>query len=365
VTRDDFVELLKETIGEWSEDNASLLAAALSYYAILSLLPLLILAVVVTAQIYDDPARDVIMSQVGRVLDPQVAVAMMRVLENARAPATGLAAGIFGAGVLLFAASGAFAQLSQALDIVWQVRPAGDRGLLATVRDRLLAFSFILVVGALFLLSVLVSAAISWANTLAGPLTPDFINVAPALNIALSLLVSTLLFAAIYKILPRVDIAWRDVWIGAGVTAVLFVVGKELIGLYLAYGNPGSATGAAGSLLVLMIFIYYSAQIFLLGAEFTKVYTRRIGSRVRVSSGAVQYHRVTGEEPSLRAVAATLPEEEVQVVPRSPRAGAPPGGSEGAPEPAEAAAQESRPLATVVAVALAFVVGLLVGARNR
>lgn len=359
--RGDFVNLLKETVQGWQEDNASLMAAALSYYTILSLAPLLVIAIAVTARIYEDSARELITAQITRYVGVRVADALGLIIENAQEPSAGLIAGIFGVGTLLFAASGVFAQLMNAMDVIWRVVPSEERGLLGTAKDRLLAFGMVLLSGLLFLLTLLATAAVGWAEKFISGLTPETLTLVPVLNIVLSLLLTTVLFAAIFKVIPRVTLVWRDVWTGALVTATLFVVGKELIALYLRIGDPGSAYGAAGSLIVLLIFVYYSAQIFLLGAEFTKFYARRYGSQIALDPGAIRYRIVTGAEPARRAETDEVPRDEAQLAPLPPEAG-----EQGRPAERAPAVLEERepPYAWIVGAALAFLVGIILGDRR-
>lgn len=288
MNRKMLLTLLKDTFRDWQADNASLMAAGLSYYAILALAPLLVLALLIMGRLYPDEAQARITMQVTRLVGVRIARAVGAVLEEASRPSGGLLPVAISAATLFVATSGAFAQLMNAFDVIWKVRPSGQRGVRGTVLDRLLAFGMVVIFGLLLLSTFLATAIISQASRFV-----PIVDYAPLWNILLSLALTTLLFAAIFKVLPRVHIAWRDVWMGAFVTAVLFVIGKELIGVYLSVSNITSAYGAAGSLVVLVIFIYFSAQILLLGAEFTKHYARRLGSRPRIDKHAVRYRIVT------------------------------------------------------------------------
>jgi membrane protein len=354
-----FLELVKDSFNAWRRDNASRLAAALSYYTVFSLAPLLVLAIAVAGQIYEEPRRQ-IRQQAGRVLGLQVADALAVIVDNAQEPATGLVLGLVGLVTLLLGASGVFSQLMGAFDVIWHTRPAEGRGIAGTIKDRLLAFTLVLLIGLLFLLTFIASAALAKANDLATAFAPGWLDFAPLLNIVLSLLLATLLFAVVYKTLPRVVIAWRDVWVGAAVTAVLFVVGKELIGLYLGYSDPSSGYGAAGSIIVLLVFIYYAAQIFLLGAEFTKLYARHHGSQVEVEEGALHHRVLTENEAAPHTVVAPSPAQEVRLAARpfaAPEARAPAALKTG---------DESRPVYLwLLATVVAFVLGILVGGQRR
>jgi membrane protein len=372
VNRKTIVELLKDTFRAWSADNAPLLAAAISFYTIFSLAPLLILAIAVTRFIYGDEARMRVTAQASRYAGSAVGDALGVLISNAGETTSGIVATVAAAIALLLGASGVFAQLMGALDRIWHVQPSGERGPLGIITDRFLGFLMLLIIGALFLLTLVVSAVIAQANAVASIFAPSWLDFAPILNIIGSLILTTLLFAAVYKVLPRVTLTWRDVWIGAVATAGLFVVGKELISLYLTVANPASGYDTAGSLIVLLIFVYYSSQIFLIGAEFTKIYARRFGSHVRLESGAVRYRIVTESEaePVMRAVAGTVPAEDVQLMAR-PLEGqsddAPPFQPDvqqtSAPDPSA----DGRPgiMPWLLGTAVAFVAGVLVGGRDR
>lgn len=284
------VRLIKDTFRDWRRDNAPLLAAGLSYYAILALAPLLVLALLVMGRVYPDEAQARITVQIARLAGVRIARAVAAVLEEASRP-SGLLPIAVSAATLFVATSGTFAQLMNALDVIWKVRPSGQRGVRGTVLDRLLAFGMVVIFGLLLTGTFLATAIISQARQLL-----PIMDYAPLWNVLLSLALTTLLFAAIFKVLPRVYLVWRDVWIGAFVTAVLFVIGKELMGLYLSFSNVTSAYGLMGSIIVLLIFVYFSAQILLLGAEFTKHYARRLGSRPPIDKYAVRYRIVTEEE---------------------------------------------------------------------
>ncbi|HSM56029.1 MAG TPA: YihY/virulence factor BrkB family protein [Candidatus Sulfomarinibacteraceae bacterium] len=361
----DVFPLIKDTFRAWQEDDASQLAAALSYYTIFSLAPLLVIGIALLNAIFGEGARLRIVSQTSRYVGVAVADALGVLVENVQEPSTGIVATSIAAVTLLFGASGVFAQTMRALDEIWRVQPAAGRGILGTVKDRFLAFAMVLVIGLLFLLTLFASLIINWINEVAGFFTPSWLDFAPVLNIVFSFVLTTLLFAAIYKVLPRVVLSWRDVAVGAMVTAGLFVLGKEAISFYIGTSDRSSSFGAAGSLVILLVFVYYSAQIFLLGAEFTKLYARRYGSSVRVESGAVSYHLVTSDEQVLEAVAETVPQEEVQLVPRPLPEGPEPGAGRSAAAP-PAAAPDSIVFSAgrIVVVTLAFIVGLIIGARR-
>jgi membrane protein len=201
------------------------------------------------------------------------------VLENAREPETGALATIFGVLTLLFGASGVFVELRDALNRAWEVKARQVSGVVALIRDRVLSFGMVLAVGFLLLVSLVVSAALAAAGKFVEGILPLPEFVLQGVNFLTSIAVITLLFAMIYRFVPDVKIAWRDVWLGAGMTALLFTVGKFAIGMYLGKAGVGSAYGAAGALVVFLVWVYYSAQIFFFGAEFTQVYAHSRGSR--------------------------------------------------------------------------------------
>jgi membrane protein len=208
-------------------------------------------------------------------------------LQSTRQSGSNIAATLIGIVTLLLGATGVFVQLQDALNTIWEVAPKPGRGVLGMVKDRLLSFTMLLGIGFLLLVSLAVSAGLAALSSFLGDLLPGLFEVAKVLDFVISLGVITLLFAMIYKFLPDVKIRWGDVWVGAAVTSLLFTVGKFLIGLYLGYSSAASVYGAAGSLAVLLIWIYYTAQIVLLGAEFTQVYAKRYGSRIVPGADAV------------------------------------------------------------------------------
>ncbi|MFP4345467.1 MAG: YihY/virulence factor BrkB family protein [Anaerolineales bacterium] len=281
----DFVQ---EVIAEWSKDNASRLAAALAYYTIFSLAPLLIIAIAVAGFFFGEAAaQEAVVTQLESLIGQQGAEAVQQMLANANRPGAGTVALIIGVATLILGASGVFAQLKSALNTIWDVKPVPGQGIWKTVTDRLLSFGMVLGIAFLLLVSLLVSTVLSTVSGQFEQLLPGSDFLWQLLDFVISLGVIALLFAIIYKVLPDVTIAWKDVWVGAGVTALLFTIGKFLIGLYLGRSSVESAYGAAGSLVVLLVWVYYSAQIVFIGAEFTQVYARRYGSRIRPEEDAV------------------------------------------------------------------------------
>jgi len=274
-------DLFKETFQEWNEDKAPRLAAALAYYTAFSIAPLLIIAIAIASAIFDEQAvRGQLDNQIQGVVGAQAADAVQEMIANSSRDSTGIIASIIGVATLLLGAAGLFGQLQDALNTVWDVPPKPNQGIMKTIRDRFISFAMVLGIGFMLLVSLLLTTILSAINGWVAGGLPGTEFIAQVLNFALSFGVITLLFAAIYKVLPDTPVKWNDVWIGAAFTALLFTVGKLLIGLYLGNSTIGSSYGAAGSFVVLLVWIYYSAQILLLGAEFTQVYARRRGSRV-------------------------------------------------------------------------------------
>ena len=280
--------LLGETARDWKDDKADRLSAALAFYTILSLAPLVVIAVAVAGlAVGEEAARGQLSDQLGALMGPQAGAAVESILANAHKPATGVASTIFGAVVLLVGASGVFGELQDSLNTIWEVAPKPGRGVWGMLRDRFFSFTMVLGVGFLLLVSLLVSAGLAAAGDVLSHALPGGDALWKVINFAVSLVVITALFALIYKVVPDVKVAWRDVWVGASVTALLFVLGKLAIGLYLGKSTVASAYGAAASIVVITIWVYYSAQILFLGAEFTQVYARLFGSRIEPSKNAV------------------------------------------------------------------------------
>ncbi|MHB1133023.1 MAG: YihY/virulence factor BrkB family protein, partial [Chloroflexota bacterium] len=261
--------LLKNTFKEWQEDKASRLAAALAYYAMFSLGPLLLIAISVAGLVFgQQAAQGQITGQIEGLVGTQAAEGIQTLLQSVSQPGASIIASIIGLGTLLLGAAGVFGQLQDALNTVWEVKPKPGRGIMGMVKDRFLSFTMVIGVGFLLLISLVVSAALSALTTYFGGLLPGSDAVAfiwQIFSFVLGLAVVTLMFALMYKYVPDAQIAWRDVWLGALVTALLFTIGRELIGIYLGRGSVGSSYGAAGSIVILLIWIYYSAQILFFG----------------------------------------------------------------------------------------------------
>jgi membrane protein len=281
----DWWSLVKESGAQWLEHKASRLGAALAYYTAFALAPLLLISIAVGGLVFGREAtQGRIMGQVQGLVGEQGGKALEAMIAGAQKPSASIWATVLGIIMLLLGAAGVFGQLQDALNTVWQVQPKPGRGFWGFIMDRFLSISMVL--GTAFLL--LVSLVLSAAFTAIGGLMGDWFTgiIGQSVNFLISFVLITVLFAMIYRYLPDAVIAWRDVWLGAVATAILFVIGKALIGLYLGYGAVGSTYGAVGSLAVLLIWLYYSAQIFLFGAELTKAYASHFGSRIVPSPNA-------------------------------------------------------------------------------
>jgi membrane protein len=281
-------DLLKEVFKDWREDRASRLAAALAYYTIFSLAPLLIIAIAVAGlAVGREATQGQIVNQISGLIGPEGAQGIETLIENASKPSSGMIATSLGIIVLLMGASGFFGQLQDGLNTIWEVRPRPGRGIVGIIRDRFLSLTMVLGVGFLLLVSLVISAGLVAVGKFVGSFMPGIVVLAYAVNATFSFLLITLLFAMIFKILPDVTISWSDVWIGAAATSFLFAIGKLLVSLYLAKSGIASAFGAAGSLVVILMWVYYSALILFFGAEFTQVYANRYGSRIEPASNAI------------------------------------------------------------------------------
>lgn len=271
--------ILAQTAKAWNAHDAPQMGAALAYYTLFSMAPILIIAIAVAGLLFGvDAARDGVSHQMEGMLGVTGAAAVQEIIANAGRRGSSIGATVIGTATLLFGATSLFGELRSALNTIWGAPPAGRKFLNGFLHARFLSFAMVLVIGFLLLVSLLVSAALSglaaWFDFASSQV------LAQVVDIVLSLAVTTVLFALIYKVLPDVDIAWRDVGVGAVVTAVLFAIGKLLIGLYIGNSALASGYGAAGSFVVLLVWVYYSAQILLFGAEFTHVYAHWHGSKV-------------------------------------------------------------------------------------
>ena len=277
-----FRDLLSETYQSWRRDNAQTLGAALAFYTMFSLAPLLIIVIAIFGVILGKETVQVeILRRAQELIGAQGAAAVKMMLTAAYRPGTGLAATVVGGLVILIGSTSALAMLKQALNIMWGARPDPKTPIWNLVKVRLMSYVMILIIGLLLVLSLLLSIVLLFLTGFVQNLVHVPVFFIQLADLVLSFLLITLLFALVYKVLPDVKIAWTDVWVGSAVTALLFTLGKFLFSLYLARSTISSAYGAASSLAIILMWFYYSAQVFFIGAEFTQVYANRHGARVK------------------------------------------------------------------------------------
>jgi membrane protein len=278
--------LLVTTVGDWYEDRAPRIGAALAYYTIFALTPGLVILMALAGIMLGPGAEARIVEQFRELIGPQGAQAIEATVRSARETSPGKAGLGLALVTLIIGLWGVFGELQDGLNTIWGVTPKPGRRFRDIVRERFWSFAMVVGTGFLLLVSLVVTAWLAVMGTYLGYLLPAPALALEVINSLISLAVITVAFAVIFKLLPDVRIAWRDVWLGAAVTSLLFTLGKFLIGLYLGKSAVASAYGAAGSLVIIVVWVYYSSQILLLGAEFTKVWTKRRGSGFRVQKTA-------------------------------------------------------------------------------
>ena len=286
----ELFQLCKKAVQAWSDDYAPSMGAAISYYTMFSIAPLLLIVIAVAGYLFGEEAvRGEIVGQLSNLMGADAAAGVQALLAHANKPEKGIVAGIIGAVVLVVGATTVFAELQSALDRIWHVSRDDKRGgALATLWARMLSFGLILGLAFLMMVSLVVSAFLAALGSWVGALLPGWEFLLQVINLVVAFATMTLLFAMIYKFMPSTRIAWRDVWVGAAVTSLLFQVGKTAIALYLGRSGMTEAFAAAGSLVAVLAWVYYAAQIFLLGAEFTKVYAQEHGSLKHLPPMAAQ-----------------------------------------------------------------------------
>jgi membrane protein len=379
--------LLKTTFEEWNADNAARLAAALAYYTIFSMAPLLVIVVAVAGFFYGrEAAQGQLTHEIERyVSNPEAVDLIQTIIKNARVPETSAFATLAGFALLLWGAAGVFGELRNALNNIWDVPPRKDFEVRGFLIDRLLPLLMVIISGALLLASLVASAAVATATNLLDFYWPGTSTTSHVVNFLFLLAVTFVIFALMYKYVPDVPISWVDVWPGALATALLFSVGRLLIGWYLAVSSVASAYGAASSLAILLLYTYYSAQVFYLGAEFTQVYGRTYGTRRAehqlIAQPIPATPQQTVQDPSGTIVPApnspgVVPPEDTAVTDAVADEGTDAGGPAAAPPPAPAATPRyprlrriARPLAQAGAafgvIALLSVVNLVAGPLRR
>jgi len=274
----DLLNVIKLALQEFGKDHASMLGAALAYYAVFSIGPLLIIAIAIAGKIFGEAAaRGEVANTIQTIMGPDMAKVIQGLIENARQPGAGLVATIVGIVGLIFGAMGIFGQLKIALNIIWEVPPP-QGGILNLVFSNLLTFLMVLVVVAMLLVSMVVNSGLAAIGKIVTENVPEGTFLWQVVGYAVTVGLLTLAFAITFRVLPDLVISWKDVWLGAFITAVLFMLGQFGISIYVSLTNVGSAYGAAGSFVVLLVWIFYSAQIFFIGAEITQVYAKTYGS---------------------------------------------------------------------------------------
>ena len=272
--------LLKATYLEWNKDKAPRMGAALAYYTIFSLAPLLIIAIAIAGLAFGmQAAQGEITRQIQGLIGPEGAHAIQAMLQSAHKPAHGAIAGAIGVLVLFLGASGVLSEMQDALNTIWRVSPDDTSGVSKLIKARFLSFGMVLGIGFLLLVSLLLSAVLAAVAKYVNGILPVPAVLLESLDFIFSLFFITVLFAMIFKLLPRVAVAWTDVWVGAALTSLLFTAGKFAIGFYIGKSVSASAYGAAGSLVIVVAWIYYSALLLYFGAEFTRIYANNFGSR--------------------------------------------------------------------------------------
>lgn len=286
----DYFNLAKNSLLAWKDDSASSMGASIAFYTVFSIAPLLIIVIAVAGFLWGEAAvRGEVINQLGGLVGPDGAAGVQNLIKSADRPTQGITATVISASILVWGATRVFTELQSALDRIWKVPPINQKPLWSTVRARVLSFGLVLGLAFLLLVSLVLSALLAALGQWAGGLFHAWETLLQVINIAVSLSIATLLFAMIFKFMPRARIAWRDVWIGAIVTAVLFEIGKVLIALYVGKSSTVSSLTAAGSLVAVLIWVYYAAQVFLLGAEFTWIYATHYGSR-SAKSKSLDFH---------------------------------------------------------------------------
>lgn len=280
---------LRQIMANWGVHRCSAQSAALAFYTIFSLAPILVVVIALAGAVFGEEAvRGQIFNEFKGLMGPDAALLVQEVLKTAAKPATGRVATVIGIVTLLLGATAVFTQLQDALNTVWAVAPKPGAALSTLLRKRLHSFTLVVGIGFLLLVSLVLSAALSWFSNYLERVFAFPVDLLLIANVIVSFMIITLLFAMIYRILPDVHLAWRDVWLGAILTSLLFVIGKTLIGFYLGRTNVASVYGAAGSLVVILLWVYYSSLIFFFGAEFTRVHSRQFRTQRKPEEGAVR-----------------------------------------------------------------------------
>lgn len=294
----EFGRMMKDTFSRWSDRDPFRNSTVIAYYTIFSLPGLLVIIINLTGYFFSqEKVTDKITTEVQNMIGGNTAKDVRTIITNASTNEGSTISSIIGIATLLFGATGVFYQVQQTLNIMWEVKPQPKQKFLKLIRDRVFSFGLVLAIGFLLLVSLVLSAALTaLSDWVAVHLSESFNILFKVLDIIFSLSVITFLFAAIYKFLPDVKIKWRDVWIGALVTAILFVIAKFALGLYFGHTDQGSTYGAAGSIILIMLWVTYAGMILLFGAEFTQVYANRYGTRITPSEYAISTKQSTNKK---------------------------------------------------------------------
>ena len=291
-------EILRQTVINFFQDDSFSYASSIAFYTIFSLPAILLISLSVGATVYErDVVQAELINQIGRLIGPASAAEMEKILINAALDSTGTLAKIVGIGTLIFSATTVFVSLQTSLNKIWGIKPKPERGFVKYLIDRLLSLAMVISIGFLLLVSLIIDTIlVVLQTTLSRFLEGWTLYIVTGANIAISLALITAIFAMLFKVLPDAKIKWRDVWVGAMVTTFLFTIGKFLIGFYLGNSSVNSAYGAAGSLVIILVWVYYSTVIFLFGAELTSVYAEKMGSEIRPYHHAVKVQLVEVEK---------------------------------------------------------------------
>jgi len=295
------VNLFKQTVQEWLDDDAPQLGAALAYYSVFSLAPMVLLLIAVIGILFrNDPvgAWSRITEQMSYFLDKSAIEMVQQIARQVATPTKSALGGTIGFALALFGASGVFGQLQAALNTIWGVKAKPGRSIWRFVRSRFLSFALIAGIGFLLLVSLVIETGIKALSHYLQSMLPGALTVIVPVYLTFDLVIVTAVFTMIFKILPNATTRWRDVWIGAVLTAILFLIGKWALGIYLGSGTAASAYGAASSLITLLLWIYYSSQILLFGAEFTQVYARTCRANIKPDKYAVAIELKEIEKPA-------------------------------------------------------------------
>jgi membrane protein len=291
-------DILKQTVLNFFQDDSFSYASSIAFYTIFSLPAILIISLSVGATVYErDVVQRELINQIGRLIGPESAAEIESILVNAALDSTGTLAKIVGIATLVFSATTVFVSLQTSLNKIWGIKPKPERGFVKYLIDRLLSLAMVISIGFLLLVSLIIETVLVVLQTSLSKILAGWtLYIVTAANILISLGLITVIFAMLFKVLPDAKIKWRDVWVGALVTTFLFTIGKFLIGFYLGNSSVNSAYGAAGSLVIILIWVYYSTVILLFGAELTSVYAEKTGSEIRPYHHAVKFQMVEVEK---------------------------------------------------------------------